>query len=268
MGYIDHRSLVSSINKALKRAVMGTPPFFMVENLNLIFCKNAVIDSNVINYPVQIVDRRFPFPAYTHTTRRLSYAIALGHRLEPYGLLFYEDPVSSLNMEAIARVSDAVDIPIAVGESYPNILALRPLIEREIIDVAQPDTGRFGGLLQMKKLAAIAEAHHIMLAPHDGSLGPVAEMAAVHFLATIPNFLIQEHLANDVRQRYEVMRGQPDIVDGHIIVPDTPGLGVDIDEEVIARHPPASNCIPMDEHPEHGYQYVAARMKRARWLGD
>ena len=195
-------------------------------------------------------------------------AIALGHRLEPYGLLFYEDPVSSLNMEAIARVSDAVDIPIAVGESYPNMLALRPLIEREIIDVAQPDTGRFGGLLQMKKLAAIAEAHHIMLAPHDGSLGPVAEMAAVHFLATIPNFLIQEHLANDVRQRYEVMRGQPDIVDGHIIVPDTPGLGVDIDEEVIARHPPASNCIPMDEHPEHGYQYVAARMKRARWLGD
>ena len=194
-------------------------------------------------------------------------AIALGRRLEPYALLFYEDPVSSLDIEAVAKGSDAVDIPIAIGESYPNVYALAPLIEREIIDVAQPDTGRFGGLLQMKKLAAIAEAHFVMLAPHDGSLGPVAEMAAVHFLATIPNFLIQEHLVNDVPQRYEVMSGQPSIVDGHIIVPDAPGLGVDIDEEVVASFPPIGHGMPVDEGAsEYDFQYVAAHSKRARWL--
>ena len=197
-------------------------------------------------------------------------AIALGRRLEPYALLFYEDPVSSLDIEAVARVSDAVDIPIAIGESHPGVFALAPLVEWGIIDVAQPDTGRFGGLLQMKKLAAIAEAHFVMLAPHAGSLGPVAEMASVHFLATIPNFLIQEHLVNDVPQRYEVMSGQPRIEDGHIIVPDTPGLGVDIDEEVVANHPPIGNGMPVDEGAsEYDFQYVAAHRKRARWLeGD
>ena len=194
-------------------------------------------------------------------------AIALGKRLEPCALLFYEDPVSSLDVEAVAKVSDAVNVPIAIGESHPGVYSLAPLIQRGIIDVAQPDTGRFGGLLQMKKLAAIAEAHSVMVAPHDGSLGPVAEMAAVHLLAAIPNFLIQEHLANDVPQRYEVMTGQPVIEEGHIVVPDTPGLGVDIDEGVIARYPPHSNSMPVDDNAsEYDFQYVAAHGKRARWL--
>ena len=154
-------------------------------------------------------------------------AIALGRRLEPYGLLFYEDPVAPENIEAIARVADAVEIPIAAGERHAHIYGVRELIEREIIDVVQPDTGRAGGLMQMKKIAALAEAHYVTVAPHDGSLGPVAEMAAVHLLATLPNFLILEHLEDDVPQRYEVMTGQPEIVDSHILLPDAPGLGVD-----------------------------------------
>ena len=112
-------------------------------------------------------------------------AISLGRRLERYGLLFYEDPVSAVDVDGLARVAGAVDLPIAIGEAYPNLFALRPLIERGIIDIAQPDTGRFGGLWQMKKLAAIAEAHQVMVAPHQGSLGPVAEMAAIHLLATL-----------------------------------------------------------------------------------
>lgn len=197
-------------------------------------------------------------------------AIALGRCLEPYSLLFYEDPVSSLDIKAVARVSDAVNIPIAIGENYPDIYALAPLVEREIIDVAQPDTGRFGGLSQMKKLSAIAEAHFVMIAPHDGSLGPVAEIAAVHLMATIPNFLILEHLVNDVPQRYEVMSGQPTIVDGHMIVPDTPGLGVDIDEKVIARYPPNPQpSMPLDAGAsEYDFQFVAAHNKRAGWLEE
>ena len=106
-------------------------------------------------------------------------AIAMGQQLEPYGLLFYEDPVAPENLESIARVADAVNIPIAAGERHANLHGVKELIEREIIDVVQPDTGRAGGLSQMKKMAAMAEAHFITMAPHDGSLGPVAEMAAV-----------------------------------------------------------------------------------------
>lgn len=191
-------------------------------------------------------------------------AIALGQQLEEYDLLFYEDPVAPENVEALARVADAVNIPIAAGERHAGIYGLRELIEREIVDVIQPDTGRAGGLSQMKKMAAMAEAHYIMMAPHDGSLGPVAEMAAVHLLATLPNFLILEHLEDDVPQRYEVMQPQPQIVEGQIIVPDAPGLGVDIVEEAIARYPSQGNIgFPP---AEYDYQYVYARARRARWL--
>ena len=145
---------------------------------------------------------------------------------------------------------------------------MRPLIERGIIDIAQPDTGRFGGLWQMKKLAAIAEAHQVMVAPHQGSLGPVAEMAAaIHLLATLPNYLIHEYLVNDVPQRYEVMTGQPVIEDGHILVPDRPGLGVDLDEEAIGRYP-RRRATPSRSRrtPTTTYQYVAAHRRRAAWL--
>ena len=192
-------------------------------------------------------------------------AIALGRALEDYDL-FYEDPVAPENIDAIARVSEAVDIPIAAGERHAGIWSVKELIEREIIDVVQPDTGRAGGLSQMKKIAAMAEAHYCSMAPHDGSLGPVAEMAAVHLMATLPNFLILEHLEDDVPQRYEVMIGQPKIVDGHIIVPDTPGLGIDIVEEAIAKYPSSGNiAIPDDSYD---YQYIQARQGRALWLSE
>lgn len=191
-------------------------------------------------------------------------AIALGRELEHYDLLFYEDPVAPENIEAIARVAEAVELPIAAGERHAGIYGVRELIEREIIDVVQPDTGRAGGLMQMKKIAAMAEAHYITMAPHDGSLGPVAEMAAVHLMATLPNFLILEHLEDDVPQRYEVMTGQPQVKDSFITVPDEPGLGIDIIEEAIAKYPSAGNVsIP---EATYDYQYVFARQNRAQWL--
>jgi galactonate dehydratase len=140
------------------------------------------------------------------------------------------------------------------------------LIEREIVDVIQPDTGRAGGLMQMKKMAAMAEAHYITVAPHDGSLGPVAEMAAVHLVSTLPNFLILEHLEDDVPQRYEVMEPQPEIVQGYISVPDRPGIGVDIVEEAIAKYPSSGNISPPDSSQE--YLYFRARDHRAKWLGQ
>lgn len=193
-------------------------------------------------------------------------AIALGRRLEAYDLFFYEDPVAPENIDAIARVSDALDVPIAAGERHAGIWGVKELIEREIIDVVQPDTGRAGGLRQMQKIAAMAEAHYITMAPHDGSLGPIAEMAAVHLMASIPNFLILEHLEDDVPQRYEVMSGQPTVVDSHIAVPDAPGLGVDIVEEACAKYPSKGNIsVPEDTYD---YQYFWTRENRATWLSN
>ena len=191
-------------------------------------------------------------------------AIRLGKALEAYDLLFYEDPVAPEDIEAIARVAAQVNLPIAAGERHAGIWGVRELLEREIIDVVQPDTGRAGGLLQMKKIAALAEAHYATFAPHDGSLGPVAEMAAVHLCATLPNFLILEHLADDVPQRYVVMQPQPTIVDGFMLVPDAPGLGIDIVEEEIAKYPSTGNVSA--PNPNEEMAYFRARDKRASWL--
>ncbi|MCX7379942.1 MAG: mandelate racemase/muconate lactonizing enzyme family protein [Alphaproteobacteria bacterium] len=197
-------------------------------------------------------------------------AIALGRRLEPLGLMFMEDPVAPEQTDAYARIRDAVAIPLAAGERLATIWGLRPLIERDLVDVVQPDTGRAGGITQMKKIAAMAEAHGIMFAPHSGSLGPVAEYAALHLLAAIPNALMLERVEIDWAGRSEVITPVPRTVDGFITVPDSPGLGVDIDEAAVAKYPSARNVGLGKGDYAAGtadeYVYVQSRLGRRRWL--
>ena len=124
-------------------------------------------------------------------------AARLARALEPYNLLWIEDPIAPDNLDGYRRIRDAAHVPLAAGERMATIFGERELIEHDLVDVIQPDTGRAGGLTQMRKIAAMAEAHHIMMAPHSGSLGPVAEYAALHLLAAIPNGLILERLDAD-----------------------------------------------------------------------
>lgn len=197
-------------------------------------------------------------------------AIAIGRALEDADLLFYEDPVAPENLDALARVRDAVDIPLAAGERVGTIWGMRPYIERGLVDVIQPDTGRAGGITQMRKMAAMAEAHFITVAPHSGSLGPVAEYAALHVMATIPNALMLERVEFDWPGRAGVITPAPQVEDGHLRVPDTPGLGVDIVEEEVARYPSRCNVVtdPGAHHYEPGtaasYPYFQPRKGRAR----
>ena len=195
-------------------------------------------------------------------------AIAVGKELEQYGIFFYEEPVPPENPEALARVGKAVNIPLAAGERLAYIYGARELIEREIVDVIQPDAGRFGGLTQMQKLAGMAEAHYIQVAPHDGSLGPVGEMASIHFCAAIPNFLIWEHRTGDIQLRYDVMQPQPQVVDSHIVVPDAPGLGVDLIDEVMEANPGSliAPFRPGNADHEYDHQFIWAQQQRASWL--
>lgn len=198
-------------------------------------------------------------------------AIVLGRALEPYNMLFLEDPVAPENIEGLARVADAVAIPIAAGERVGTIWGWRAMIEREIVDVIQPDTGRAGGISQMKKLAGMAEAHHIMMAPHSGTLGPVAEFAALHLLAAIPNTLMLERIENDWPGRNEVISAPPVLENGHLIVPTTPGLGVDIDEAAVAQYPSVRNVSIAGGGYEPGTEqenvYVQTRLHRESVFG-
>ncbi len=181
-------------------------------------------------------------------------AILIGRELEPFDLLFYEDPVAPENLDAFARVRDAVTVPLAAGERVGTIHGARPLIERELVDVIQPDTGRAGGITQMRKIAAMAEAHGIMLAPHSGSLGPVAEFAALHVMATVPNALLLERIEFDWPGRYDVVRPVLKVENGAIRVPEAPGLGVELVKDEVARYPSLRNVS--DPPADDGRAYV------------
>jgi galactonate dehydratase len=201
-------------------------------------------------------------------------AATLARELEPYKLLFMEDPIAPENLDGYRRIRDASNIPLAAGERMSTIFGLRQLIEQELVDVVQPDTGRAGGITQMKKIAAMAEAHHIMMAPHSGSLGPVAEYAALHLLAAIPNTLFLERIEDDWDGRSHTALPPLHQHNGFLTVPTAPGLGVEIDEDFVARFPsqanvsipvtPASGAYAEGTFEEH--VYVQTRMKRAHYF--
>ncbi|KKX33349.1 mandelate racemase/muconate lactonizing enzyme family protein [Rhizobium sp. LC145] len=196
-------------------------------------------------------------------------AARLTRALEPYDLLWVEEPLAPENLEGYRRIRDAAQVPLAAGERASTIFGERQLIEEELVDVIQPDTGRAGGLTQMKKIAAMAEAHHIQMAPHSGSLGPVAEYAALHLMASIPNALMLERLDDDWEGRQLTIVPHPVQQDGSLAVPDTPGLGCDIDEEFVARFPSEGNIpIPAPEtagsHRER--LYVQMRLSRRSYF--
>jgi galactonate dehydratase len=201
-------------------------------------------------------------------------AVAVAAELEPYDLLWIEDPIAPENLEGYRRLRATSRIPLAAGERMATIFGERQLIEEELVDVIQPDTGRAGGITQMKKIAAMAEAHHIMMAPHSGSLGPVAEYAALHLMAAIPNGLILERLEDDWPERRNVIVPYPEQQDGWITVPDGPGLGCDIDEEVVARYPSQGNIAAPAEDGNRAYLpgtarenvYVQTRLNRGVYL--
>ena len=172
-------------------------------------------------------------------------AILVGRELEKLDLLFYEDPVAPENLDALQRVRDAVDVPLAAGERVSTIWGIRPYVERDLVDVIQPDTGRAGGITQMRKMAAMAESHFITMAPHSGSLGPVAEFAALHVMATIPNALMLERIEFDWPGRYQVVTPALESENGALRVPDAPGLGVELVEEEIGKYPSSRNVTDM-----------------------
>ncbi len=156
--------------------------------------------------------------------------------LAPYHPYFVEEPVPPENVDAMAEVRRASPVPIATGERLLTRHDFRPLFEKQACDVIQPDLCHCGGLWEAKKIAAMAEAYYLGVAPHN-PLGPVANAAALHFALSTPNFLIQEDMLGDVPWRWEVVRSSLTTQAGYWLPTSAPGLGIEIDEAAAARHP-------------------------------
>jgi galactonate dehydratase len=164
-------------------------------------------------------------------------AIRLARELEPFAPSWIEEPVPPDNLKALKKVSDRVSIPVATGERIHVRHEFRELFELQAADVIQPDLTMCGGIAETRKIAAWAESYYLLVAPHNVG-GPVSTAAALHLAAVTPNFKIQEHF-NDFAEPYvkQAAPGNPEVEDGCFSLPHGPGLGVTLDEDVLAEHP-------------------------------
>lgn len=167
-------------------------------------------------------------------------AVEMANELARFKPGWFEEPVPPENLPALKKVSQAIaplGIPIATGERIHTPYEFRELLELQAADVLQVDHTHYGGLLNTKKLAAWADAYYVLVAPHNVG-GPVSTAAALHLAACTTNFKIQEHF-NDFCEPYvkESAPGNPEVVDGYFALPQGPGLGVTLNEDVLQAHP-------------------------------
>jgi gluconate/galactonate dehydratase len=172
-----------------------------------------------------------------HWRYSVSDVLKLAHALEPFRLLWLEDPVPPGSLEALQAVSSRVRVPIATGENLYLFEGFREILRRHAVAIATPDVQKIGGLAVAAQIAQFADSQTIPIAPHNIS-SPVGTLASAHFCAAIPNFLVLEFHASDVPFWNELVDGipKPIIQNGHIRVPDGPGLGVKLNEEVARKY--------------------------------
>lgn len=178
------------------------------------------------------IDIMVDFHGRTYPAMAIRYINAI----EEYGPYFCEEPCPPEHMAATLEVRQSTRIPIAVGERLVGRAQFVPYFENRACHVIQPDLCHCGGLLEARKIAAMAEVYQMGVAPHN-PLGPVANAAALHFALSTPNFVIQEDMLTDVPWRWDVVKSNLETRDGYWLPCETPGLGIEVDEAQAAKHP-------------------------------
>lgn len=155
-------------------------------------------------------------------------AIQLAKQFERFRPIFIEEPCLPENVDTMVTIARSTSIPIATGERLFTKWAFREVLEKQAAAILQPDLAHCGGILEGKKIAAMAETYYAAIAPHN-PLGPVNLAASIQLAANVPNFLAQEQV-----ELGEKMLKRPFVIeDGYITVPETPGLGIELDEEAL-----------------------------------
>jgi galactonate dehydratase len=171
--------------------------------------------------------------------RRLApaHALNLARRLEEFEPYWFEEPCQAENLDAIAEVRAGARIPVVTGENIFAKDGFRPVFERRAADIINPDVANCGGILELKEIAAMAEPHLVAVSPHNYNSTVLALAATVHAAAVMPNFIITEYFLPFAALGREVCRNPLEPENGYIALPTAPGLGLEIDEAALARHP-------------------------------
>ena len=170
-------------------------------------------------------------------------AIRMAKKLEPFDPFFYEEPIPPDNVDAMAEVQRSINIPVATGERLYTRWDFRPLFEKQAARIIQPDICHAGGILELKKIAAMAESYYVAIQPHNSN-GPIATLASLQLDACVPNLAIQEFFYPYLEHYNEILTEPIEYEDGYLKVPTGPGLGSDINEDAIAKRPPINQPQP------------------------
>jgi galactonate dehydratase len=163
-------------------------------------------------------------------------AIQLGQVLAPYRPWFLEEPCQPGNADAMVEVARAIPIPVATGERLVTRNEFREHLEKRACAIIQPNVCYCGGVSELRRIAAMAEASLVSVAPHNPN-GPIGTMVSIHLALALPNFLILEQVRGDVPWRREIVDEPFETVDGYVHPPTRPGIGVELVEEVAVAHP-------------------------------
>ncbi len=164
-------------------------------------------------------------------------AVTLARGIEAFHPFFYEDPILPDSFDAMALVAENIHIPIATGERLHTIYEFEALLRRGAVQYVRPDVCLAGGLSHCKKIAALAEAHHVGVVPHN-PLSPVSTAACLQLAACIPNFGLQEYPNDELEPpKSEMVKAPLQVEDGFLLIPDGPGLGIELADDAAERYP-------------------------------
>lgn len=171
--------------------------------------------------------------------RRLApmHAVRIARDIEEYRPFWYEEPVLAENIDALAEVRRAINIPVVTGEELYTKFEFREVFEKRAADILNPDVCNVGGILELKEIAAMAEPYFVVISPHNFNSTTLGLAATLQVSAAIPNFLITEYFVNLEEFGRDIAQTPFEARDGYISVPDAPGIGIDLDEERLAAYP-------------------------------
>jgi L-alanine-DL-glutamate epimerase-like enolase superfamily enzyme len=170
-------------------------------------------------------------------------AMMVGRELERLGIYWFEEPLPPDDVDGYVALANALDVPIAAGESEFTRYGFKTLITRGAVDIVQPNVSRTGGFSECRKIAALASAYHIPYAPHTGSSSVVCMAASLHLSCALKDFLIYEYMTSDwakdqrnpLRSDLAELPASP-VLEGHVVVSDQPGLGLVLNEDVLRKY--------------------------------
>ena len=212
---------------------MAVPPTMPVEGLASVRAAEAAVAAMR-----EAVGEEIDLMVDCHARPSPAMGLQFGKALEPYGLYFFEEPCWPESIDGLAMINAALTTPVATGERITHLSAFRDLFARRACEVCQLDLTHCGGFTEGRRIAALADAYRIALAPHNPQ-GPVSTAASLEFGFSQPGYIICETVHDDVPWRKDIVKEgfqvQPE---GRLVLPnELPGLGIELDEEEIAKHP-------------------------------